>query len=47
MWKNIKNITYVKNDYIWNAATCCCENGEYLANIMDDSDYGQLRVMKL
>ena len=47
MWKNIKNIIYVKNDYIWNAATCCCENGEYLANIMDDSDYGQLRVMKL
>ena len=24
-------------DYIWNPATCSCENGKYLANIMDDS----------
>ena len=26
-----------EKDYIWNPATCCCENGKYLANIMDDS----------
>ena len=24
-------------DYIWNSATCNCENGKYLASIMDDS----------
>ena len=23
--------------YIWNPATCCFENGKYLANIMGDS----------
>ena len=23
--------------YIWNPDTCSCENGKYLANIMDDS----------
>ena len=23
--------------YIWNPATCSCENGKYLASIMDDS----------
>ena len=23
-------------DYVWNPATCNCENGKYLANIMDD-----------
>ena len=23
--------------YIWNPATCVCENGKYLASIMDDS----------
>ena len=27
---------YVKN-YIWNPATYNCENGKYLASIMDDS----------
>ena len=27
MWKS----------YIWNIATCSCENGKYLASIMDDS----------
>ena len=24
-------------DYIWNPATCSCENGKYLASITDDS----------
>ena len=23
--------------YVWNPATCCWENGKYLASIMDDS----------
>ena len=23
--------------YIWNPATCSCENGKYLASIIDDS----------
>ena len=26
-----------KRDYAWNPATCICENGKYLANIMDNS----------
>ena len=24
-------------DYIWNPATCNCENGKYLASIMDNT----------
>ena len=27
----------VENDYIWNPATCSCENGKYLASIIDNS----------
>ena len=27
---------YVKKYYIWNPGTCSCENGRYLASIMDD-----------
>ena len=26
-----------EKDYIWNLAPCSCENGKYLASIMDDS----------
>ena len=26
-----------EKDYIWNTSTCICENGTYLANIMDES----------
>ena len=26
-----------EKDYIWNLSTCSCENGKYLASIMDDS----------
>ena len=26
-----------KKYYIWNPATCSCENGKYLARIIDDS----------
>ena len=34
---SLKNIIYVKKDYIWNPSTCSCENGKCLASIMDDS----------
>ena len=27
-----------ENYYIWKLATCSCDNGKYLACIMDDSD---------
>ena len=26
-----------EEDYVWNPVTCNCENGKYLASIMDDS----------
>ena len=26
-----------EKDYVWNSATCSCENGKYLASIMDNS----------
>ena len=32
---NAENIIYEK-DYPWNPATCNCENGKYLASIIDD-----------
>ena len=28
---------YVKKDFIWNPSTCCCKNGKYLTNLIDDS----------
>ena len=28
----------VQKQYVWNPATCRCENGKYLANINDDSE---------
>ena len=34
---SVKNIIYVEKDYVWNPGTCSCENGKYLASIMDDS----------
>ena len=33
----MKNIIYVKKDYIWNPSTCSCENGKYLATIIEYS----------
>ena len=33
---SVKNIMYVKKNCIWNLATCSCENGKYLASIMDN-----------
>ena len=26
-----------EQDYVWNSIACICENGKYLARIMDDS----------
>ena len=26
-----------EKDYVWNPATCSCNNGKYLASVMDDS----------
>ena len=42
-WKNDKYRCECKKrhvcekDYVWNPSTCNCENGKYLASIMDDS----------
>ena len=33
----MKKIYVCEKDYVWNPATCNCENGKYLASIMDDS----------
>ena len=27
----------MRKDYIWNSTTCSCENGKYLASVIDDS----------
>ena len=35
MW--VKERSYMQKDYIWNLFTCSCENGKYLASIMNDS----------
>ena len=32
-----KSIARAKENYIWNPATCSCENGEYVGSIIDDS----------
>ena len=32
-----KKIHVCEKDYVWNPATCNCENGKYLASIMEDS----------
>ena len=34
---SVKNVMYVKKNYIWNPPTRNCENGKYLASIMNDS----------
>ena len=43
-WWNNNNCQYeckkrheCEKDNVWNPATCSCENGKYLASIMDDS----------
>ena len=36
-WCDCKKIHLFEKDYVWNPATCNCENGKYLASIMNDS----------
>ena len=36
-WCEFKKHHLCEKDYVWNPATCSCENGKYLASIMDDS----------
>ena len=36
-WWNNEKRHVCEKDYVWNPAICSCENGKYLANIMDDS----------
>ena len=36
-WCECKKHHICEKDYVWNPATCNCENGKYLASIMDDS----------
>ena len=31
-----KKHSVCEKDYVWNPATCNCENGKYLASIMDE-----------
>ena len=33
---SVKNVRVYENDYFRNPAKCSCENGKYLASIMDD-----------
>ena len=34
---SVKNHHGCKKDYIWNPATCSCQNEKYSLSIMDDS----------
>ena len=34
---NVKKHHICEKDYVWNPAICNCENGQFLASIMDDS----------
>ena len=36
-WCEYKKCHACEKDYVWNSATCNCENGKNLASIMDDS----------
>ena len=45
MWVQKNHVC--EKDYIWNSATCNCENGKYLASIMDDSVITCDEVIKL
>ena len=36
-WCECKKHHICEKGYIWNPSTCICENGKYLASIMDDS----------
>ena len=34
---SVKNVMHVTKNYVWNLATCSCENGYYLESFIDDS----------
>ena len=36
-WYECKKRHVCEKDYVWNPAICDCENGKYLASIIDDS----------
>ena len=36
-WKKSKEHNAYQKDYIWNPASCSCENVKYLASTIDDS----------
>ena len=36
-WRECKKRHVCEKDYVWNPAACNCENGKYLASIMEDS----------
>ena len=36
-WCECKKYHVCKKGYVWNPSTCNCENGKYLASIMDNS----------
>ena len=44
---NVKKKQYIcEKDYVWNSATCNCDNGKYLASSIDDSMITCPEVMK-
>ena len=45
-WYEYKNHHVCEKDYVWNPATCNCENGKYLASIMDDSAFTCNKTIK-
>ena len=45
--KKAERTSYVQKDYIWNLATCSCENGKYLGSIKVLLAIWWLCVMKL
>ena len=43
---NVKKQYICEKDYVWNSATCNCDNGKYLASSIDDSMITCPEVMK-
>ena len=35
--KNLKEHNACEKDYVWNPSGCICENGKYIATIIDNS----------
>ena len=36
-WCKCKKRNVCEKNYVWNSATCSCENGKYLASVIDGS----------